>query len=322
VSEAASAPKLDVFQIGIDDVTLGFDLSGTPARRRLEDAEGYATKGGGWVLGQRDSWGKWEHLLGRSYAVWYRASERLYVQAKMAPEGELVPLDLWHSGVEAIQFRMAMQGLVTHEPPWATRLDVAADARCVPAVGKSLLDAMASCRAPRGRRVEGVGSPRTTVYLKAPRSRQVYARLYCRATKLGQESFTWIRAEAQKRYEPKQLLSRDVPSVAKAIWQDRFGSLEGSVRRMPHEVLAMGLSDLVGRQEITAAQAERMLAFVTFERIGTAGQVYPLRMLSERRREARRLGFAAADTGEDGIDVDLAQMLAQLDSSPLWGEDL
>jgi hypothetical protein len=217
---------------------------------------------------------------------------------------------------------MALVGIDTRESPWVSRLDVAADARCTPSAGKALIDAIAGCRAPRGRRVEGVGSPRTTVYLKAPRSRNVYARLYCRATKLRQEPFTWIRAEAQKRYEPGALPADDVPRTAKAVWRDRFASLEGSVRRLPQETLAMGLSEQVARQEITFAQAERMLFFLTGERIGTAEQVYPPRALSERRREARRLGFAAADTGVDGIDINLGEMLAPFEGSRLWGEDV
>jgi hypothetical protein len=314
--------NLDVFQIGVDDVTLGFDLSGTSARRRLDDADGYPTKGGGKVLAHRASWGDWVNLLGQSYSTWYRASERLYVQAKLVPEGELLALGDWQPAIETLKFRMAVVGIETHAAPWVTRLDIAADAHCSPIAGKALIDAMAACRAPRGRRIEGVGSPRTTVYLKAPRSRQVYARLYCRATKLRQEPFTWIRAEAQKRYEPREFQAQDVPRMAKGVWQDRFASLEGSVRRMPHETLAMSLSEKVGDQEMTFAQAERMLAFVTFERIGASAQVYPPRALAERRREARRLGFAAADTGEDQIDVDLGEMLAQFDCSPLWGHDV
>jgi hypothetical protein len=35
--------------------------------------------------------GKWAHLLGRSVARWKSDTKRLYVQAKVAPEGELCP---------------------------------------------------------------------------------------------------------------------------------------------------------------------------------------------------------------------------------------
>src|SRR5215218_1893864 len=73
---------------GVDDVTLGFDMEGSGAIERLNALPGTQTRRGK-MLGEAVSWGKWSHLLGRSAAFWKSDTNRLYVQAKFAPEGEL-----------------------------------------------------------------------------------------------------------------------------------------------------------------------------------------------------------------------------------------
>jgi hypothetical protein len=45
----------------------------------------------GKMLGEPASWGRWVHLLGRSASFWKSDTKRLYVQAKLADEGQLCP---------------------------------------------------------------------------------------------------------------------------------------------------------------------------------------------------------------------------------------
>src|SRR5687768_3723478 len=96
----------------------------------------------GKMLGERASWGAWGHLLGRSAAFWKPETNRLYVQAKLSEPGQLcAPEDVSACAGQLIQ-RMAAIGVVSYSDPWVTRMDVAVDARCSPADGKLLLDAL------------------------------------------------------------------------------------------------------------------------------------------------------------------------------------
>src|SRR5436190_20532640 len=106
---------------------------------RLEELPGVQTTRGK-MLGHRTSWGQWAHFLGRSVAHWKADTRRLYVQAKLASEGELCPPGEVMGEVERLIGRMESAGLTSWERPWVTRVDVAVDASCDPADGKLLLD--------------------------------------------------------------------------------------------------------------------------------------------------------------------------------------
>jgi hypothetical protein len=71
---------------GVDDLTLGFDMEGSPSVPALNAAPGSQARRGK-MLGEPASWGKWVHLLGRSVSFWKADTKRLYVQAKLADEG-------------------------------------------------------------------------------------------------------------------------------------------------------------------------------------------------------------------------------------------
>jgi hypothetical protein len=104
--------------------------------------------------------------LGRSVAFWKADTKRLYVQAKVAPEGELCPPTELAGAVDAVMRRMAVVGLVSYAKPWVTRLDVAVDGDCEAADGKLLLDTLEAARLPHGWRTTSSGVPRSTVYFR------------------------------------------------------------------------------------------------------------------------------------------------------------
>src|SRR6266540_5959808 len=95
---------------GIDDLTLGFDMEGSGAIERLNAFPGTQTRRGK-MLGEAVSWGKWSHLLGRTVAFWKSDTERLYVQAKLAPAGELCTPADFARALESLLSRMAVVGL-------------------------------------------------------------------------------------------------------------------------------------------------------------------------------------------------------------------
>ena len=75
---------------GYDDVSLGFDLDGSGlSLRRVREMDGRQF-GTSKRLGSEASWGKFENLLGRSYATFKSDTNRLYVQWKPAAAGELL----------------------------------------------------------------------------------------------------------------------------------------------------------------------------------------------------------------------------------------
>jgi hypothetical protein len=154
---------------------------------------------------------------------------------------------------------------------------VAVDAVCRPSRGKLLLDALEACRLPNGWRTRSVGMPRSTVYFSARVRDDVKARAYCRNLKTKEgEPFARIRLEAQARYEPLDSMLEEViePSFGAAVWESRFGGLEGSVTRLAREVQTDQIAGRVGKGEMTYAQGERMGMFLDLERLGLARAYY------------------------------------------------
>jgi hypothetical protein len=252
------------------------------------------------MLGDRASWGKWAHLLGRSAAFWKADTGRLYVQAKFVSEGQLCRPASFGAEVEALRQRMAVVGLVSHEEPWITRMDVAVDARCSAVEGKLLLDALESVRPPNGWRTGGMGLPRSTVYFKARATEKVYARAYCR-----------IRLEAQAGFDPGACPFGKAaqPPFAAEIWKSRYGNLASRVTRLSREVQTVEIAERVKRGELTYAQGERLAMYLDLERLGLARSFYPKTVYAARRREAARLGYGANEAGTSPLEVELADLL-------------
>jgi hypothetical protein len=70
------------------------------------------------------------------------------------------------------------------------------------------------------------------------------------------------------------------------------------------------LAERMRRGELTHGQAERLHLFLDLERLGLGKQSYRDSVYAARRREARRLGYSANETGSEGIEVELADLLA------------
>jgi hypothetical protein len=296
---------------GIDDVTLGFDMTGSRSLARLQEMPGLPTQRGK-MLGDRASWGKFAHLLGRSVAFWKADTSRLYVQAKFVPEGQLCAPADFSAQVDALRDRMAVVGLVSHQIPWVTRLDVAVDAQCLAVDGKLLLDGLESVRPPNGWRTSGVGVPRSTVYFRARATEKVYAGAYCRnlKTKTG-VAFELIRLEAEARFDPRACPIDQAmePSFAAEIWKSRYGNLASRVTRLAREVQAVEIAERVKRGELTYAQGERLAMSLDLERLGLARTYYPKTVHAARRREAAMLGYGSSELGASPLEVDLADLL-------------
>ncbi len=301
----------EVIRAGWDDVSIGFDLTGSGSIRRLNEMPGKDTRRGK-MLGEQGSWGSWHHLLGRSVAFWKAENHRLYVQAKLVPADDLCAPEAFSERYQELLQRMAVVGVVAYEPAWVTRLDAAVDVRCEPQNGKALLDALDGARLPRGMRTEAMGKPRSTVnFLPRVRNEKV-AVAYCRNLKNGTgEPFGLIRTEARCKFKPKEMMIEAVenPALAGFLWSTRYGGLSGTVTRLEREEQSMKFADKVRLGEIGYATAERMTAFLDYERLGLTDAVYPPSVATARRREARKLGLAANDVGTDALELELGQML-------------
>jgi hypothetical protein len=267
-------------------------------------------------LGWEASWGRFENLLGRSYATFKSDTNRLYIQWKPADEGELLRPAQFEDQFRDLERRLAIVGLETWERVWVTRMDVSVDLLCAPEDGKALLDALAAVRLPRGLRVTVDGQPRSTVYFRPRASDDVLARAYCRnlKTRTG-PPFGKIRLEAVQRFKPKEWwveVCFEGDGAAAVIWEARYGKeqVDGRVTRLRREEQVLGLAQRVRSGEMTTMQFERMAGFLDAERLGIAREIYSDRLYSERRREARELGLSVNDLGEDPIDLDLGELLA------------
>jgi hypothetical protein len=306
-----SGATFEIVACGVDDLTIGFDMTGSRSLSRLNEMEGLPSRRGK-ILGDRSSWGEFAHLLGRSVSFWRPETRRLYVQAKLAGEGQLCELRDLRWAVDRLLERMAVVGLVSYEPAWVTRMDVAVDGRCRPEDGKLLLDALEACRPPNGWRTRSVGVPRSTVYFSARASDDVKARAYCRNLKTKQgEPFGLIRLEAEQRYEPLEMfLDTAIQSpFPSKIWLSRFGGLAGTIQRLGRELQTVELARMVEAGELRYSQGERMAMLLDVERLGLGASFYPPSVHTARRREARKLGLASNESGTEAVTADLNRLL-------------
>jgi len=125
------------------------------------------------------------------------------------------------------------------------------------------------------------------------------------------EPFGLIRLEAEQRFDPKQVSVELVssPEFVAGIWETRYGSLTGHVRRLEREVQVLEIHSLVKRGALTYQQGERMAIFLDLERLGLAQSYYSMSAYRERRRQAVKVGLAANDGAGGPLDVDLESLL-------------
>jgi len=300
---------------GYDDVTLGFDLDGSPVSVGRVREMGGRPLGNATRLGFEASWGKFENLLGRSFAKFMHDTNRLYVQWKPAAPGELMSPAKFESELNALERRMAVVGIESYERVWITRLDVAVDLLCAPEDGKALLNGLEAARLPRGQRITVEGQPRSTVYFRPRASNDVLARAYCRNLKTRSGApFGKIRLEAVQRFKTKEMWADHCFQgnlAAAMIWEGRYGKeqVDGRVTRLSREEQVLTLTQRVRLGEMSVAQFERMSSFLDAERLGVAREIYGDRRYTERRREARELGLSVNDVGQEPVDLDLGDLL-------------
>jgi hypothetical protein len=72
----------------------------------------------------------------------------------------------------------------------------------------------------------------------------------------------------------------------------------------------MELAERMRHGELSHGQAERLHLFLDLERLGLARQCYRDSVYASRRRESAKLGYRASESGQDPLDVDLADLLA------------
>lgn len=307
---------------GVDDLTLGWDYSGSPTLHKLLSLPKTMTPRG-WRFGEVGAFGRWEDYFAPHYASMRDETKRLYVQLKMHGDGLLTSPEGLSERVQSFLVGLAVRGLEPYSEAVCTRVDVAVDVRCRPEVGRELLDAMAAVRLSGGRRVDVAGDQRSTVYYRPRAGRDVHARTYCRNIKTGKgEPFGLIRFEAVHRFKPSDRVmfsTVEEPGALRRLWLSRFGGGEvgARVRRIGREVQTVTLADLVESGQIGYAQMERLSTFLDLERLGRARRVYPPSVYAARRREARNLGLAPS-SGDEVLDVELAELLAPVRA--VWQE--
>jgi hypothetical protein len=148
----------------------------------------------------------------------------------------------------------------------------------------------------------------------------VLARSYDRnlKTKTG-EPFGLIRLEAEHKFKPLEVSTSvlDNPDFARSMWEGRFGvsNVSGRVQRIAREAQVMTLLEMVRAGEIGRGAAERLSMFLDLERLGLASEFYGPRVYSERKREARKYGLSANDSGTDPVDLEVGDLLRPFQDS-------
>jgi hypothetical protein len=318
-------PYLEVMQAGIDDITLGFEMEGSRhigEVMRLAEA-GRPTRYGQVRLGHAESFGKFRDLVPRQYTTWSPQDRRVYVQAKLAPDGVLTPLDELEQRVASLVERMALFGIVSYEEPFVTRLDVTVDGRFWdPAEGKAFLDSLVGIRLPGRMVARPYGVPMTTVYHQLS-SGKVHGRSYCRSTKTGEGvPFTVIRLERQKRWSPGERLLRSLtPAAMKQLWEEHYLSLvpvTGQAGVVDEDGMALRLARLIDEGQISVGAAERVFLFSKLDRLGLSKVIYPERRFGERRREARKLGLRLVEASLSPVVLDVGGVLRAFAANDAW----
>jgi hypothetical protein len=304
--------KPHLLRRGVDDLTVVWDYTESPTLSKLLSLPFVPTPYGR-KLGEAGAFG-WENALGH-YATFSERTKRLTVQLKLAEPGDLVAPSSLAEQVDRFAVGLAVRGLEPYGEPYVRRVDVAADLRCAPVVGRMLIDGMAAVRLDGGRRVEVMGDPRSTVYFLGRSGRAKQARVYDRNLLTGKgEPYGLIRLEAQWLFDygKAPLAAIAAPQVLGALWLRRFGgrTVTATVRRLGREVQVVELARMVAEGALTAGKLERMSAFLDLERAGIARATYTAGQYAQRRREARQLGLAVCDPGDSALEIDLSELLA------------
>ncbi len=311
-----------VLQAGIDQLEIRLNLDGSNAQNRIEKWDSRPAGYGRVKLGAHGSFGKWEPLLGRTI-LWNAETKRLWVDLHPHEPGKLLPLDQTGAAVGEMLERLAVVGIASYEPVAVTRADVTVDVIASSADrGRALMVALAGARLDRGRSVHAPYADLRAVEMrgkgKGPKQAIAYDKGLERGySKLGPNR--WLRLEARKFWKGADapILESMTADELRKIWLERFSGVSGG--RSTIGGIAMTVTELVRNGELAALDAERLVAFLEFESLGVASEVYPARLLLARRALARRHGIAVPGPGEGegaGVSLDLAALLGE------WSEAL
>ena len=80
--------------------------------------------------------------------------------------------------------------------------------------------------------------------------------------------------------------------------------------RLARELQTVQIAEFVCAGELTYSQGERLGMFLDLERLGLARTYYSNAAYSDRRRLASKLGFSANESGQDGLEVELSELVA------------
>ncbi len=328
-----------VVGVGYHDTCFRWDIS-TPqrciARLAALPALGSITQPGRTLFASRDRFGKWDHFLGPrhvmvAYVVQPKGEQirRLEVQAHLGSDGEddLCSVMDYPRRFRELTTRMAVMGVLPSEEPRVVRVDVAVDVEYDhPRDGALVLEALRYARWPKGWYAEWQGPPPyTTVAVKS--GRKTVARAYCRNSKTRNEKprLGKIRFEREHRFEwavagPVDDLA-DV-GLAALYWEAVFGEgrASGRVTRWGREVLAECLLERLAAGDVTTAEYEQLLGFLTAESLGSVSRAYSVETARRRRALVRGFGYASSDAYTGTEDHDLDDLMAVPRSA--WSESL
>ena len=311
-----------VMQVGIDDVTLVAEVTSSHVENVKRHVDGAPrNRWGAYMLGQDSGFGKWESLFDRHRVFFKPDSGRLYVQAKLAPPGRLLPPTLVPQAVGVLDTVLAYYGVVVEKPWEVGRIDVAVDVAMETATdGKLLLDALRAVRLPRGWYGESAGPKTPTVYHRLPKGK-VGARNYSRHRETGAGPYEVVRMERQVWVSPRRPLEDYSPELVKSIWTDHYLALvprSGKVEVGTQEEIVMKLARRVEDGEIAFGKYEQAVGYLLAEKLGLAESLYPSKRLQERRRLVRELGVELEAVGVDSLEVEIGELLADAAASDRW----
>jgi hypothetical protein len=177
------------------------------------------------------------------------------------------------------------------------------------------LEALRHARWPRSWYAEFQGRPPyTTVAVKS--GTKTVARVYCRNSKLrnGAERWGKLRFEREHRFvwaNGRSVGELSAPKAAAAFWGSAFGvgASSGRVIRLPHEAQAAKLIDWVELGELTTAQYEQLLGFMSAERLGLVGRAYSKETAQRRRSLARKVGISPVGVVPAASEVSLDELM-------------
>ncbi len=311
-----------VLQAGIDQVEIRLDLSGCAgAFERIERWDRKPSGYGRVRLGSVGSFGKWEPLLGRTI-LWNPESRKLWADLHPHEPGKLLPLEKIGSAVADFLEKLSLTGLVTFEPVVLTRVDVTVDVLASESnVGRSLMLAFAHARLDRGRSVHAPYADLRAVEVRGKGKGPKQAIVYDKGRERGYDKLgpnRWLRLEARKFWNGAEapILEAMTADELRNIWVERFTGVNGG--RATSGGMAMTVTELVRNGELAALDAERLLAFMEFESLGVAEEIYPARLLRDRRALARLHGIPVRGVGEgegEGVSLDLSALIGEWSAS-------